>query len=104
MTRLSWTACWPASSACAAARTCTTCSWTSAYQRRGIAQALWHAARAAALQPGHPGVFTVNASNVAVPFYASLGFERTAPMQPDSVPYNPMRRVEAGSAALVDPA
>jgi GNAT superfamily N-acetyltransferase len=76
----------------------------AAYQRRGIAQALWHAARAAALRPGHPGVFTVNASNVAVPFYASLGFERTAPMQPDSVPYNPMRRVEPGSVALVDPA
>jgi GNAT superfamily N-acetyltransferase len=63
----------------------------AAYQRRGIARALWDAARAAALVPGHPGVFTVNASNVSVPFYASLGFERTAPMQVDKVRYNPMR-------------
>jgi GNAT superfamily N-acetyltransferase len=63
----------------------------AAYQRRGIARALWQAARAAALAPGHPGVFTVNASNVSVPFYASLGFERTAPMQVDKVRYNPMR-------------
>jgi GNAT superfamily N-acetyltransferase len=62
----------------------------AAYQRRGIARALWEAARAAAVVPGHPGVFTVNASNVAVPFYAGLGFERTAPMQADKVPYNPM--------------
>src|SRR4051812_48211778 len=40
------------------------------YQRRGIARALWEAARAQALRPGHPGIFTVNASNVSVPFYA----------------------------------
>jgi GNAT superfamily N-acetyltransferase len=72
----------------------------AAYQRRGIARALWDAARAAALVPGHPGVFTVNASNVSVPFYASLGFERTAPMQVDKVRYNPMRL----STALVDTA
>ncbi len=63
----------------------------AAYQRRGIARALWDAARAVALMPGHPGFFTVNASNFAVPFYASLGFERTAPMQVDKVRYNPMR-------------
>jgi GNAT superfamily N-acetyltransferase len=73
----------------------------AAYQRRGIARALWEVARAQALQPGHPGVFTVNASNVAVPFYASLGFERTAPMLADKVPYNPMRLVVAGSVPLV---
>ena len=63
----------------------------AAYQRRGIAHALWREARAAALMPGHPGFFTVNSSNFAVPFYASLGFERTAPMQVDKVNYNPMR-------------
>jgi len=63
----------------------------AAYQRRGIAEALWQAARAAALGPGHPGVFTVNASNFSVPFYQALGFERTAPMQVDKVRYNPMR-------------
>jgi ribosomal protein S18 acetylase RimI-like enzyme len=63
----------------------------AAYQRRGIARALWDAGLAAALGPGHPGYFTVNASNFAVPFYVSLGFERTAPMQVDKVRYNPMR-------------
>ena len=63
----------------------------AAFQRRGIARALWDVARAAALMPGHPGFFTVNSSNFAVPFYASLGFERTAPMQVDKVRYNPMR-------------
>jgi GNAT superfamily N-acetyltransferase len=73
----------------------------AAYQRRGIARALWEVALARALQPGHPGVFTVNASNVAVPLYASLGFERTAPTVPDKVPYNPMRLVVAGSVSLV---
>jgi len=40
---------------------------------------------------GHPGMFTVNASNHAVPFYEALGFVRTAPMQVARVPYNPMR-------------
>jgi GNAT superfamily N-acetyltransferase len=63
----------------------------AAFQRRGIARALWDAARTAAFMPGHPGFFTVNSSNFAVPFYASLGFERTAPMQVDKVRYNPMR-------------
>jgi GNAT superfamily N-acetyltransferase len=72
------------------------------WQRRGIARALWLAARAAALQPGHPGIFTVNASNVSVPFYASLGFERTAPMQVSTVRYNPMRLVAAASASGTD--
>jgi GNAT superfamily N-acetyltransferase len=71
----------------------------ASWQRRGIARALWLAARAAALQPGHAGIFTVNASNVLVPFYASLGFERTAPMQVSTVRYNPMRLVAASSAS-----
>lgn len=64
----------------------------SRWQRRGIARRLWECGRDAALGPGHPGLFTVNASNFAVPFYAGLGFERTAPMQVDrgSLPYNPM--------------
>jgi hypothetical protein len=39
----------------------------------------------------HPGAFTVNASNHALPFYVSLCFERTAPMQVADVLYNPMR-------------
>jgi ribosomal protein S18 acetylase RimI-like enzyme len=67
------------------------------YQRRGIARKLWQAARGAALDgaPGHPGVFTVNASNYAVPSYQALGFARTAPMQISIVRYNPMRFVPA---------
>ena len=67
------------------------------FHRRGIARALWLAARSAALDggkgAGHGGIFTVNASNVSVPFYESLGFERTAPMQVSTVRYNPMRLV-----------
>lgn len=69
------------------------------WQRRGIARRLWEAGRDCALDPAfaaagaaaHPGVFTVNASNHALPFYVSLGFERTAPMQVADVLYNPMR-------------
>jgi GNAT superfamily N-acetyltransferase len=73
-----------------------------AFHRRGIARRLWDAARAAAVGPGHPGAFTVNASNYALPFYAALGFVPTAPMQTGIVLYNPMRLVLDG--ALVDPA
>jgi len=61
------------------------------WQRRGIARRLWETARAAALAPDHPGVFTVNASNYALPLYEALGFVRTAPMQFRQVCYNPMR-------------
>lgn len=61
------------------------------FHRRGIARALWDAAREAAIGPGHPGFFTVNASNHALPFYASLGFVPTAPTQAGIVRYNPMR-------------
>jgi GNAT superfamily N-acetyltransferase len=68
------------------------------FHRRGIARRLWEAAQQAALGPGHPGAFTVNASNHALPFYASLGFVPTAPTQAGIVRYNPMR------LALVDPA
>ena len=72
------------------------------FHRRGIARRLWDAARKAALGPDHPGVFTVNASNYAVPFYTSLGFVPTAAMQVSIVRYNPMRLVVG--QALVDPA
>jgi GNAT superfamily N-acetyltransferase len=70
------------------------------WQRRGVARRLWETARDAALGPGHPGVFTVNSSNHAMPFYASLGFAPTAPTQASIVRYNPMRLV----LPLVDPA
>jgi GNAT superfamily N-acetyltransferase len=73
-----------------------------AFHRRGIARRLWETALGAALGPDHPGAFTVNSSNHAVPFYAALGFVPTAPMQVGIVRYNPMRLVLDG--ALVDPA
>jgi ribosomal protein S18 acetylase RimI-like enzyme len=73
-----------------------------AFHRRGVARRLWEEARDAALGPGHPGAFTVNASNHAVPFYAALGFVPTAPTQVGIVRYNPMRLVLDG--ALVGPA
>lgn len=66
------------------------------WQRRGIARRLWETARAAALEGdggAHPGAFTVNASNHALPFYEALGFVRTAPTQQSVVLYNPMRLV-----------
>jgi GNAT superfamily N-acetyltransferase len=74
------------------------------FHRRGVARSLWDTAREAALGPGHPGAFTVNASNHALPFYASLGFVPTAPTQVSIVRYNPMRLVLDGGATLVDPA
>ena len=74
------------------------------WQRRGIARRLWETARDAALGPGHPGAFTVKSSNYAMPFYASLGFVPTAPMQVSIVRYNPMRLVVGAGTALVDPA
>jgi len=74
------------------------------FHRRGIARRLWDAARAAALGPDHPGAFTVKASNHAVPFYESLGFVRSAPMQVSTVCYNPMRLALGSGGALVDPA
>jgi ribosomal protein S18 acetylase RimI-like enzyme len=77
-----------------------------AFHRRGIARRLWETAREHALDeaPGtdHPGAFTVNSSNHAVPFYAALGFVPTAPMQVSIVRYNPMRLVLDGD--LVDAA
>ena len=76
------------------------------FHRRGIARLLWNTARAAALGPDHRGVFTVNSSTHAMPFYASLGFVPTAPTQVSIVRYNPMRLVAdpGPAAALVDPA
>jgi GNAT superfamily N-acetyltransferase len=77
----------------------------SRFHRRGIARRLWETALEAALDPAHPGVFTVNASNHALPFYAALGFVPTAPTQEGIVRYTPMRLVLADrERAFVDPA
>jgi len=62
------------------------------WHRQGLARRLWELARAAALARGGSGVFTVNASNYAVPVYAAFGFERTAPTQcVKGLYFNPMR-------------
>jgi GNAT superfamily N-acetyltransferase len=59
---------------------------------QGLARRLWECARAATLARGGSGVFTVNASNYAVPVYAAFGFERTAPTQcVKGLYFNPMR-------------
>ena len=58
------------------------------WHRRGVARALWDAARAQAA-PG--AAFTVNASPYAVPAYAALGFRCDGPPQcRNGVPYQPM--------------
>jgi len=62
------------------------------WHRRGLARRLWHSAHDAALERGGDGVFTVNASNHAVPVYAAFGFERSAPTQcVKGLYFNPMR-------------
>jgi GNAT superfamily N-acetyltransferase len=62
------------------------------WHRQGLARRLWETALAGALARGGSGAFTVNASNYAVPVYASFGFERTAPTQClKGLYFNPMR-------------
>ena len=62
------------------------------WHRRGVARALWEAAREAALAAGGDGVFTVNSSNFAVPVYEAFGFERVGPTQcAKGLYFNPMR-------------
>lgn len=63
-----------------------------AHHRKGIARALWQAARAAAGDTDHTAGFTVNASNYALPVYEAWGFTRTMPMQTkNGINYNPMQ-------------
>ncbi len=61
------------------------------YQRRGVGRRLWEHARQVATNSGGEGVFTVNASNFAVPMYENLGFVRAAAMQTkNGLAFNPM--------------
>lgn len=61
------------------------------WQRQGVGRMLWEVARAAAIDCGGTGGFTVNASNFAVPVYEAMGFVRTAPMQSlKGLFFNPM--------------
>lgn len=62
------------------------------WHRRGVARALWEAARDAAAAAGGDGTFTVNSSNFAVPVYESFGFVRVGPTQcAKGLYFNPMR-------------
>lgn len=61
------------------------------WHRQGVARRLWEVARAAAIEAGGSGNFTVNASNYAVPVYEAMGFVRTAPTQfAKGMYFNPM--------------
>ena len=63
---------------------------------QGIARKLWEVARRAAIEDGHDGIFTVNASNFAVPVYEAMGFVRTAATQcTNGLYYNPMQLTES---------
>lgn len=59
---------------------------------RGLGRQLWELARDEALALGNPGMFTVNASDHAVPMYRRLGFVPAAPRaEHDGIAYLPMR-------------
>lgn len=45
-----------------------------AFQRKGIASALWQIAKADAIAAGNQSEFTVRSSEIAVPVYEHLGF------------------------------
>ena len=48
---------------------------------RGLGRRLWELARDEALALGNPGIFTVNASDHALPMYTRLGFVPTGPRE-----------------------
>ncbi|MDL5030576.1 GNAT family N-acetyltransferase [Pelomonas sp. APW6] len=63
-----------------------------AWQGRGLARQLWQAMHTAAIDAGHRGGFTVNASLNAVPVYARFGFVPEGEVQRvHGVAYQPMR-------------
>ena len=67
------------------------------HQGTGLARRLWSQVKDDSIALGNTGIFTVNASNYAVPKYEGLGFRRTEPTQEkNGVLYNPMRFVSAG--------
>lgn len=63
----------------------------TAFQHRGIARALWHAALAACIESARPARITVNSSAYAVPVYRRLGFDVAgAPITGDDIVATPM--------------
>jgi GNAT superfamily N-acetyltransferase len=64
----------------------------AAYQRQGVAQALWRHAMSEARAMGHNGGFTVNATPYALPVYERFGFVATGPeVQTRGIAYVPMQ-------------
>ena len=62
------------------------------YHRRGLARAMFETVRRSAIAAGNPGLFTVNASNYAVPLYEKLGFVRTdGTLCRNGLEFNPMQ-------------
>lgn len=60
-------------------------------QGRGVARALWEAAREETLRRGNPGRITVNSSRFAIPVYERFGFVADGPVQTlNEVVYYPM--------------
>lgn len=63
-----------------------------AWQGRGLARQLWQQMQQAAVESGHGGGYTVNASLNAVPVYARFGFVPEGEVQRvHGVAYQPMR-------------
>jgi GNAT superfamily N-acetyltransferase len=61
-------------------------------QKRGVARELWRVVVESSLSKGNPGVFTVNSSKYALPFYEKLGFIVEAGFQEkNGVIYVPMK-------------
>jgi len=61
-------------------------------QRQGLAMRLWKTASEDAQRRGNPGVFTVNSSLHALPFYERLGFvAQSGPVTVKGVCFVPMK-------------
>ena len=67
------------------------------FHRQGVARVLWYRARAAALQDGNPGIFTVNSTPFAVPVYERFGFRAVGPRtELNGIAYVPMELKPSG--------
>ena len=76
-----------------------------AWQGRGLARRLWQAMHDAAIDAGHRGGFTVNASLNAQPVYARFGFVPEGEVQRvHGVAYQPMRHPGPPGAGCDDAA
>ncbi len=61
------------------------------FHRKGTARRLWEVVKADAIRLGNPGLFTVNASRVAVSAYERLGFvQKESAKELQGIRYTPM--------------